>query len=77
MIDVLNANVPYVNENLNCEKYAMLTDGDIVIADTAEDDTVGKTVEIINKNGKKQFPACIQLRAIQKKSLHQNILDTL
>ena len=53
MIDVLNANVPYVNENLNCEKYAMLTDGDIVIADTAEDDTVGKTVEIINKNGKK------------------------
>ncbi len=77
MIDVLNANVPYVNENLNCEKYAMLTDGDIVIADTAEDDTVGKTVEIINKNGKKTISGLHTIACHQKKSLHQNILDTL
>ncbi|WP_461874417.1 restriction endonuclease subunit S [Fusicatenibacter sp.] len=53
MVDVQNSNVPYVNKNLNCEKYAVLIAGDIVIADTAEDDTVGKTVEIINKDGKK------------------------
>lgn len=47
-IDVQSSNVPYVNEGLDCEKYASLSDGDIVIADTAEDDTVGKAVEIMN-----------------------------
>ena len=47
-IDVQSQNVPYVNEDLDCEKYASLSDGDIVIADTAEDDTVGKAVEIMN-----------------------------
>ena len=48
VIDVQSSNVPYVNEDLNCEKYVPLSDGDIVIADTAEDDTVGKAVEIMN-----------------------------
>mgnify|MGYP004463519597 CR=1 FL=1 len=47
-IDVQSSNVPYVNDDLDCEKYASLSDGDIVIADTAEDDTVGKAVEIMN-----------------------------
>ncbi|MGO5435024.1 restriction endonuclease subunit S [Enterococcus cecorum] len=47
-IDVQSSNVPYVNEDLDCEKYASLSDGDIVIADTAEDDTVGRAVEIMN-----------------------------
>ena len=47
-IDVQSSNVPYANEGLDCEKYASLSDGDIVIADTAEDDTVGKAVEIMN-----------------------------
>ena len=48
VINVQSSNVPYVNEDLNCEKYVPLSDGDIVIADTAEDDTVGKAVEIMN-----------------------------
>ena len=48
VIDVQSSNVPYVNEDLNCEKYASLSEGDIVIADTAEDDTVGKAVEVMN-----------------------------
>ena len=53
VIDVQSANVPYVSEDLDCEKYALLSDGDIIIADTAEDDTVGKTVEIMNTHGGK------------------------
>lgn len=48
VIDTQSLNVPYVNEELDCEKYASLSDGDVVIADTAEDDTVGKAVEIMN-----------------------------
>lgn len=52
-IDVQSSNIPYINENLSYEKYALLAEGDIVIADTAEDDTVGKTVEILNANDKK------------------------
>lgn len=48
VIDVQSSNVPYVNEDLDCEKYASLSDGDIVIADTAEDSTVGKAIEIMN-----------------------------
>ena len=77
MIDVLNANVPYVNENLNCEKYAILTDGDIVIADTAEDDTVGKTVEIINKNGKKTISGLHTICLLYTSIIWQLLSDTI
>ena len=52
-IDVQSSNVPYVNKDLDCEKYASLSDGDIVIADTAEDDTAGKAVEIMNTHCRK------------------------
>lgn len=47
-VDVCDAIVPFVNEDLDCERFAILQDGDIVIADTAEDDTVGKVIEIEN-----------------------------
>lgn len=53
VIDVQSSNVPYVNKDLDCEKYASLSDGDIVIADTAEDDTAGKAVEIMNTHCRK------------------------
>lgn len=53
VVDVQSLNVPYVNKDLNCEKYSLLSDGDIVIADTAEDDAVGKAVEIMNVHDRK------------------------
>lgn len=38
--------MPYVNPAEKTEKYDLLQVGDIVIADTAEDLTVGKAIEI-------------------------------
>ncbi|RSX57795.1 restriction endonuclease subunit S [Bifidobacterium samirii] len=45
-VDVRNADVPFVNDDAAWDKYDKLQDGDVVIADTAEDDTVGKAVEV-------------------------------
>lgn len=47
------SNVPYVNKDIDCQKYQLLADGDIIVADTAEDDTVGKSVEITNTSNVK------------------------
>ena len=43
-IDVSSANLPYISDDSKADKYSksFLNDGDIVIADTAEDETVGK-----------------------------------
>lgn len=49
-VDVMNDEIPYINKELSYSKYSCLQDGDIVIADTAEDETVGKAVEIENTN---------------------------
>ena len=46
--DIQAKGLPYVNEGISVSKYAYLQDGDIILADTAEDDAVGKAVEIIN-----------------------------
>lgn len=46
--DIQTEGLPYVNEGINVSKYAHLQDGDIILADTAEDEAVGKAVEIIN-----------------------------
>ena len=40
--------LPFVNDGQDVTKYAFLRDGDIVLADTAEDEAVGKTIEVIN-----------------------------
>ena len=47
-IDASKASLPYISDNTKADKFekSFLKDGDIVIADTAEDDTVGKCVEI-------------------------------
>ena len=55
---ILNASkeqLPYINNNNVAEKYdkSLLNDGDVIIADTAEDETVGKCTEIINVGDKK------------------------
>ena len=49
-INVEDQEVPFVNEDSSSSKFddALLQDGDIVIADTAEDYTVGKATEIEN-----------------------------
>ena len=54
-IDISSSDVPYINDQsfnlkLNC---SLLQSGDIVIADTAEDFTVGKATEIENKKNMK------------------------
>ena len=49
------ASIPTLEKNLEKKKYAekaFVQDGDIIIADTAEDLTVGKAVEIVNVSGK-------------------------
>lgn len=54
-IDVEDQEVPFVNEDSSSVKFddALLQDGDIVIADTAEDYTVGKATEIENSSMRK------------------------
>ena len=44
--DIQAADTPKVNANIDTDKYDKLKDGDIIIADTAEDETVGKAIEI-------------------------------
>lgn len=49
--DVQKEDLPFVNEGNSVQKYASLQDGDIILADTAEDETVGKAIELYNVNG--------------------------
>lgn len=48
IVDIQNNQVPFVNSDVECKRWDRLKDGDIVIADTAEDDSVGKAVEVTN-----------------------------
>ena len=55
-VDIDKEDVPYIKSDAPVDKFApesYLMSGDIVIADTAEDYTVGKATEIINPNNKK------------------------
>lgn len=49
--DVQKEELPFVNDGNAVQKYASLQDGDIILADTAEDETVGKAIEMHNVNG--------------------------
>ena len=40
--------IPFVNNSENTSRFSLLQSGDIVLADTAEDETVGKAIEIFN-----------------------------
>ena len=54
-IDVNKSTLPFINESLSNKLYtkkSFVMNGDIVIANTAEDYTVGKAVEVINVNRK-------------------------
>lgn len=48
ILDCKSENLPYVNENHNKYLKSRLQEGDLIFADTAEDKTVGKAIEIIN-----------------------------
>ena len=55
-VDIDKDDVPYIKSDAPVDKFApesYLMSGDIVIADTAEDYTVGKATEIINPKNKK------------------------
>ena len=54
ILDCSKESIPYVNEDIQVKftRYG-IKEGDIIIADTAEDETVGKVVEIYNLGSKK------------------------
>lgn len=47
-IDASKTSLPYISDNAKTDRFrnSFLKDGDVVITDTAEDDTVGKCIEI-------------------------------
>ena len=53
ILDMGNEDVPYIANGKEGKTSAQLQDGDIVIADTAEDETAGKVVEIYNAKRKR------------------------
>ena len=52
-IDASETELPYISDDTKVERFknSFLHDGDIIIADTAEDDTVGKCTEIQGSEG--------------------------
>ena len=54
ILDCSKESIPFINEGINVKfsKYGIM-EGDIIIADTAEDETVGKAVEIYNIGNRK------------------------
>lgn len=51
IIDLRKDVLPYITGEINSSKTDFLQDGDIIIADTAEDSTVGKCTEIMGISG--------------------------
>lgn len=54
-LNMANTDVPYLLEAVSVRKYSessYVREGDVIIADTAEDSTVGKCVELVNVHGK-------------------------
>ena len=51
-LDVNKDSVPYISDS-GFKASLFISDGDVIIADTAEDETVGKATEVINIGGNK------------------------
>ena len=52
-VDGGSSSIPYISRNVNLSRFAdrcYLQSGDIIIADTAEDEAVGKALEVVNAN---------------------------
>lgn len=52
VVDISTDNVPFLNESVRLIAKNPLQDGDVLMADTAEDETVGKCCEVIGVNDK-------------------------
>lgn len=53
VLDCTREDVPYINDGVRISSSAQpLQDGDVVMADTAEDETVGKVTEVTNTSDK-------------------------
>ena len=52
ILDGSSIDIPYINSEFDLSKFSksLLRDGDIIFSDTAEDDTVGKAIELQNVN---------------------------
>ena len=52
ILDGSSNDIPYINSEFDLSKFSksLLQDGDIIFSDTAEDDTVGKAIELQNVN---------------------------
>ena len=52
ILDGSSKDIPYINSEFDLSKFSksLLRDGDIIFSDTAEDDTVGKAIELQNVN---------------------------
>ena len=52
LLDGASNDIPYINSELDLSKFSksLLRDGDIIFSDTAEDDAVGKAIELWNVN---------------------------
>ena len=48
IIDAAKCQMPYLNEDVKIKSHKVVQSGDVIIADTAEDDAVGKCVEVKN-----------------------------
>ncbi len=53
ILDVKNEDIPYIPEDVKIDSKNLLKNGDIVFADTAEDETCGKATEINNIDNEK------------------------
>ena len=53
ILDATDNTIPHIISGHESTNYDYLQDGDIIVADTAEDETVGKTIELLNISGRK------------------------
>ena len=53
IIDATKCQMPYLNEDVKIKSHKVVQSGDVIIADTAEDDAVGKCVEVKNVSNEK------------------------
>lgn len=48
VLDLAKDQVPVIKDDVDCSRLQPLQEGDVVFADAAEDDTVGKAIEVYN-----------------------------
>lgn len=48
VVDVKNSHIPFLNNEIKIKSHKTVQSGDVIIADTAEDETVGKCIEVKN-----------------------------